>query len=55
MKTLVRATVQNSSGRLGYLDAVKPNSQDVNTNSYPKATLHAGSGVRAILRGLGGD
>ena len=52
MKVLVRATVQNSGERLGWLDTVKPDSQDVNNNSYPEATLHVGSGVGGILRGL---
>ena len=49
MKTLMEATVQNSGGRLGSLDAVGSDSQNVNTNFYPKATLHAGSGVGGIL------
>ena len=53
-KVLVRATVQNSGGRLRWLDAVRPDSQDVIINSYPKATLHAGSGVGGILRSPGG-
>ena len=53
MKTLMGAIVQNDNKRLGWLDIVKPNSQDVNTNSYPKAMLHASRGIRKILCGPG--
>ena len=46
--------MQNSGGRLGWLDVVRPNFQDVSTNSYLEATLHKGSGVVGILRSPGG-
>ena len=52
MKALVGTTFQNSSRRLGWLGVVRPHSQNVNTNSYPNATMYAGSEVGGILRGL---